>query len=263
MTILEKLIASLKSVENIDKLTTIENSEAKQNVNLVVGRYKDDYFVLTGFGVGGSASQYNNLSEFKYVEAEEFVERISEIIEIELGVNLESCHISLYLYELLLVGELKPVLSDSEVDVNYSYLIDSCYGNINLPAATSFYVEQALQGKGLTQGEIDQITFAISLQLDPILEQDEIRMMLDGQIENLDEILEDLGGFAKIVEEAQEKAQNLKIISVEYQGERFEIVSSEVFDEIGNYQQGLEIYSLDAFGNRFIQIGSFFEGQAT
>lgn len=261
MTIKEELIYSLKS-SDVYNLVNIENFDAQENINLIVGRYKYDYFVLTGIGLGGSASQYNHLSEFKYVEAEEFVERISEIIEIELGVNLESCHVSLYLYELLLVGELKPVLNDPDVDVKYPYLIDGAYGIINKYAAVSYYVERELEGKGLTQAEMDKITFAISVQFDPFLEADEIEMMLGDSID-LDEILKDLGGFTKIVEEAEEKAQNLTITGLEYQGERYDLVPSNVFDEVGHHQQGLEIYSVNVFGNKFIQVGSFYEGQPT
>ena len=263
MTIKEELIYSLKS-SDVYNLVNIENFDAQENINLIVGRYKYDYFVLTGIGLGGSASQYNHLSEFKYVEAEEFVERISEIIEIELGVDLESCHVSLYLYELLLVGELKPVLNDPDVDVKYPYLIDGGCVQINHSAAISFYITQKLKSIGLPQIDIEQIALAIQYQIDPVTDPDKIKKMIsENSAQRLDEMSKDSGGFAKILEEAEEKARKLEITCLEYQGERFDIVPSNVFDEVGHYQQGLEIYSMDVFGNRFIQIGSFFKGQPT
>lgn len=263
MTIKEELIYSLKS-SDVYNLINIENFDAQENINLIVGRYKYDYFVLTGIGLGGSASQYNNLSEFKYVEAEEFVDRVSEIIEIELGVNLESCHVSLYLYELLLVGELKPVLSDLDVDVKYPYLIDGGCGQINHSAATSFYVVKELEDIGLSQIDLNLISLAITTQIDPVLDADKIKNMIrEDSVQHIDKMLKDSGGFAKILEKAEEKARKLEITCLEYQGERFDIVPSEVFDEVGHYQLGLEIPSVEAFGNKFIQIGSFYKGQPT
>ena len=264
MTILEKLIASLKSVENIDKLTTIEGPEAKQNVNLVVGRYNDDCFILTGYGLDDNTAQNRELSEFKEVEAEEFIKITSEIIKSELGVDLESCNVNLYIYELLLVGELKPILNDPDVNVNYPYLIDGSCVQINHSAATSFYVTKELEDIGLSQIDLNLLSLAITTQIDPVIDADKIKNMIrEEAAQHLDEMLKDSGGFAKILEKAEEKARKLEITGLEYRGERYDIVLTEIFDEVGHYQQGLEIYSINVFGNRFIQIGSFYKGQPT
>lgn len=262
MTIFDKLKQLLKDSQ-IGKIHKIENPNAKEDLNLVVGISEEKYFLLMGFGLDDNISNYPKFADFRYTEADYFPDRVSEVIQSEFGEKLENCNINLYMYNLFLIGELKPVLSDKDADINYPYLVDGGLGSINIQGAICYYVEQELQGKGLSQSDIDQITFNITLQLYPMLEEYEIKFTLEKEIPGLDQILESLGGPKAVIERAKEKARNLQITNVEYQGEKYELIGSSNFEQVGHYQLGLEIPSIEAFGSKFIQIGSFYRGKPT